>query len=179
MLLKCCTQYASKFEKLSSGHRTGKCQFSFQSQRREMPKKVQTLTQLHSFHMLANWCWKILQARPSTVCEMRISRCTSWIYKKQRNQRSNCQHSLDHRKSKSSRETSTSGSLTMLKPLTVWITTNGGKHSKRYRYQTILPAPWEICMQVKKQQLYPGMEQWTGSKLGKECIKLYIVTLLI
>ena len=34
MLLKCCTQYISKFGKLSSGHRTGKGQFSFQSQRR-------------------------------------------------------------------------------------------------------------------------------------------------
>src|SRR5574341_964982 len=38
MLLKCCTQYASKFGKLSSGHRTGKDQFSFQSQRKAMPK---------------------------------------------------------------------------------------------------------------------------------------------
>ena len=42
MLLKCCTQYASKSGKLSSGHRTGKGQFSFQSQRKKMPKNVQT-----------------------------------------------------------------------------------------------------------------------------------------
>ena len=39
--------------KLSSGHRTGKGQFSFQSQRKVVPKTVQTTTQLHSFHMLA------------------------------------------------------------------------------------------------------------------------------
>ena len=39
MLLNCCTQYASKFGKLSSAHRTGKGQFSFQSQRKAMPKK--------------------------------------------------------------------------------------------------------------------------------------------
>ena len=45
--------WASKFGKLSSGHRTGKGQFSFQSQRRAVPKNVQTTTQLHSFHMLA------------------------------------------------------------------------------------------------------------------------------
>ena len=50
---KCCTQYASKFGKLSSGHRTGKGQFSFQSQRKAMPKNAQTTTQLHSSHMLA------------------------------------------------------------------------------------------------------------------------------
>ena len=44
--------YASKFGKLSSGHRTGKGQFSFQSQRKAMPKKAQTTAQLHSSHML-------------------------------------------------------------------------------------------------------------------------------
>ena len=53
ILWKCCTNYASKFGKLSSGHRTGKGQFSFQSQRKAMPKNVQTTTQLHSSHMLA------------------------------------------------------------------------------------------------------------------------------
>ena len=58
MLLKCRTQYVSKFGKLSSGHGTGKGQFSFQSQRREMPKNVQTTTQLYSFHMLARYCSK-------------------------------------------------------------------------------------------------------------------------
>ena len=36
---------------------------------------------------------------------------------------------------------------------------------------TTLPASWEICMQVKKQQLEPDMEQWTGSKLGMEFVK--------
>ena len=44
--------YASKFGKLSSGHRTGKGQFLFQSQRKTMPKNAQTTTQLHSSHML-------------------------------------------------------------------------------------------------------------------------------
>ena len=46
--VKCCAQYASKFEKLNSGHRTGKGQFSFQSQRKSMPKNAQTTSQLHS-----------------------------------------------------------------------------------------------------------------------------------
>ena len=61
--------------------------------------------------------------------------------------------------------------LTMLKPLTVWITTNCGKFLKRWEYQTTWPASWENCMQVKKDQLEPDMEQQTGSKSGKECIK--------
>ena len=51
MLWKCCTQYASKFGKLSSGHRTGKGQFSFQFQRKAMSKNAQTITQLHSSHI--------------------------------------------------------------------------------------------------------------------------------
>ena len=51
--VKCCTQYASKSGKLSSGHRTGKGQFSFQFQRKAMPKNAQTTAQLHSSHTLA------------------------------------------------------------------------------------------------------------------------------
>ena len=61
------------------------------------------------------------------------------------------------------RKTSTSALLTVLKPLTVWITANCGKFFKRWEYQTTCPAPWEICMQVKKQQLELDMEQQIGS----------------
>ena len=50
--VKVLTQYATKFGKLSSGHRTGKGLFSFQFQRKAMPKKAQTTAQLHSSHML-------------------------------------------------------------------------------------------------------------------------------
>ena len=46
--VKCCTQYTSKFGKLSSGHRTGKGQFSFQSPKKAMPKNIQTTAQLHT-----------------------------------------------------------------------------------------------------------------------------------
>ena len=48
---------------------------------------------------------------------------------------------------------------------------NCGKFLKRWEYQTTWPASWEICMQVKKQQLEPDMEQQTGSTLGREYIK--------
>ena len=44
------------------------------------------------------------------------------------------------------------------KALTVWIKTNCGKFFKRWGYQTILPASLETCMQIKRQQLEPGME---------------------
>ena len=46
----------------------------------------------------------------------------------------------------------------------VWVTTNCGKFFKRWEYQTTWPASWEICMQVKKQQLELDMEQQTGFK---------------
>ena len=62
-------------------------------------------------------------------------------------------------KQENSRKASTSASLTILKPLTVWITTNCGKFLRRWEYQTTLPASWEICLQVKKQQLELDMEQ--------------------
>ena len=83
------------------------------------------------------------------------------------------------KKPESSRKTSISALLTMPKPLTVWITTICGKFFKWWEYQTTWPAPWEICMQVKKQKLELDMEQWTGSKLGKSVSRLYIVTMLV
>ena len=50
------------------------------------------------------------------------------------------------------------------------ITTNCGKFFKRWEYQTTWPVSWEICMQVKKQQLEPNMGQQTGSKSRKEYV---------
>ena len=49
---------------------------------------------------------------------------------------------------------------------------------KKMEYQTMLFVSWEICMQVKKQQLKPDMEQQTGSKLGREYNKAHAFTLL-
>ena len=72
------------------------------------------------------------------------------------------------RKQESSRKTYTSASLTTMKPLTVWITTNCGKFLKRWEYQTTLSVSWETFMQVKKQHLDLDTGQLTGSKLAKE-----------
>ena len=70
-------------------------------------------------------------------------------------------------KAKEFQKTYTFALLTMPKHLSMWITKNCGKFWKRREYQTNWPASWEICMQIKKQQLEPTMEQLTGSKLGK------------
>ena len=75
------------------------------------------------------------------------------------------------KKQENSRKTSISALLTTLKPLTVWITINCRKFWKRWEYQTTWSASWEICMQVRKQQLVLDMEQQTGSKEEKEYVK--------
>ena len=62
------------------------------------------------------------------------------------------------KKQADSRKTSTSALLIMPKPLTVRTTTNCGKFWNRWEYQTTLPASWEICMQVEKQQLELDMK---------------------
>ena len=74
------------------------------------------------------------------------------------------------KKQESSKKTIYLCFLTTPKPLTVWITTKRGTFLKWWKDQTTLPASWEICMQVKKQQLELDIEQQTGSKSGKEYV---------
>ena len=99
MLWKCCTQYASKFGKGSSGHRTGKGQFSFQSQRKAMQNNAQTTTQLHLSHTLAKQCSRFSKPGFSSKWTKNFQ-MFKLVLERQRNQRSNCQHPLDHWKSK-------------------------------------------------------------------------------
>ena len=77
-----------------------------------------------------------------------------------------------------SRKIPTSASLSTLKPLTVWITTNWEKFLKRWEHQTTLHVSGEIYMQVKKPRVRTGYGNMDCFKLGKKT-RLYIVTLLI
>ena len=61
--------YASKFGKLSSGHRTGKDQFSFQSQRKARSKNPQTTAQLQSSLMLVKYAQNS-PSQASAICEL-------------------------------------------------------------------------------------------------------------
>ena len=150
MLWKCCSQYASKFGKLSSGHRTGKGQFSFQSQRKAMPKKCSNYRTIALISHTSKVILKILQARlhqyvncelPDIQAGFRKGRGTRdqianicWIIEKARVPEKH---------------------LFLLywlcQSLWLWITINCGKFWKRWEYQTTWPASWEIFMQVKKQ----------------------------
>ena len=168
MLWKCCTQYARKFGKLSNGHRTGKGQFSFWSQRKAMPKSAQTTTQLYSSHMLVKQCSKFSKPGFRSMWTMNFQMFKLVLEKAEEPEIKLQIPAGSWKKQESSRKTSISALLTMPKPLTVWITINYGKFWKRWEYQTIWPASWETCMQVRTQQLKLDKEQQTGSKLGKE-----------
>ena len=166
MLWKCCTQYASNFGKLSSGHRTGKVFIP-------IPKKGNAKECL-------NYCiialishaskvmLKILQARlqqhvncelPDVQAGFRKGRGTRdqianihWITEKARELQKNICF------------------IVCAKAFDCVDHNNCGKFLKRQEYQTTWPASWEICMQVRMQQLEPDMEQQTGSKSGQEYI---------
>ena len=76
-------------------------------------------------------------------------------------------------------KTSTSVSLTTLKPLTVWNTIKSRKILKWREYQTTLPASWETCMQAKKQQLEQTWNNGLFKNWERGTLRLYTLTLLI
>ena len=169
MLSKCCTQYASKFGKLSNGHRTGKGQFSFQSQRKAMPNNVQTTAQLHSSHMLAKK-HSILQATLNSKWTENF-RMFKQDLEKAEEQEIKLPTSVGlSKKRECSIKTSISALLTMPKSLTVWIITNCWKFFKRWEYQTTWPASEKSVCRSRSNRTELDMEQ-TGSKSGKEYSK--------
>ena len=167
ILLKCCTQYKRKFGILSMAwnwKRTGKGQFSFQSQRRAIQTNVQTTIQLHSFHMLSRLCSKPFKLGFSNMWTVNFQIFKLVLEKAEEPEIKLPTSAESSKKQESSRKTSLSALSTMPKPLNVWITINCGKFWKRWEYQTTWPASWETCMQVRKQQFELDMEQQTGSK---------------
>ena len=110
--------------KNSSGHRTGKGQFSFQSQRKAMPKNAQTTAQLHSSHMLAKWCSKFSKTDFNRTWTVNFQMFKLDLEKAEEPEIKLPTSTGSSRKQESSRKTSISVLLTMPKPLTVWITIN-------------------------------------------------------
>ena len=121
----------SKFGKPSCGYRTGKGQFSFKYQRKAMSKECSNYSTIAIILRASKVMLKILQGRLQKYinCELPDVQA-GFSLKRQRNQRSNCQHPLDHRKSKTvpgKKKKKKSALLTMPKPLTVWNIINCGK----------------------------------------------------
>ena len=163
MLLRCCSQYASKFGKLISGHRTGKDLFSFQPQRKAMSKDVQTTARLHSFHIPARQCSKSCKLGFNSRWTKNFQMFKLDLEKAEEPEIKWPTSAGSSKKQESPRKTSSSALLTTQKALTVWITTNW-KILKEMGMPDHLPACWETYMQVRKQQLELDMEQQTGSK---------------
>ena len=140
MLLKCCTQYFSKFGKLSSGHRTGKGQFSFQSQRRAMSKTVQTILQLRSFHILTRLHSKFFKLDFSSTWTENFHLDKLNLEKAEEPGIKLPTFVGSWRKQGSFRITSTSASLIMLKRLTVWVTAKCEKILQKIGVRDYLPC---------------------------------------
>ena len=108
-------------------------------------------------------------SQASTVREPRTSRCSSCIQKRQRNHIANCQHPLGHRKIKEiPKKKSTSASLTIPKPLTVWITINCGKFLKEMGIADHLTCLLRNLYAGQEATVRTGHKTTDCSKLGKE-----------
>ena len=151
MLWKCCIQYASKFGKLSSGHRTGKGQFFI-----PIPKKGNT-KECSNYHTIAlishasKVMLKILKARLQQYVNRELPDVQAGCRKAEEPEIKLPTFAGSSKKQESSRKTSISALLTMPKPLTVWITINCGKFWKRWGYQTpYLPPEKSVCRSRSK-----------------------------
>ena len=166
MLCKCCTQYGSKFGKVSSGHRTGKAQFFIPGPKKGNVKECSNYRTIALISHASKVMLKILQPRLKQYVNVNFQ-----MFKLDSEKAKKPEIKLDHRKSKRVPEKH----LLLIHWLcwSLWLCGSQitGKFFKRWEDQTTSPASGQTCMQVKKQQFEPDMEQRTGSKLGKGYIK--------
>ena len=170
MLLKCCTQYARKSGKLSNGHRTVKGQFSFQSQRKAMPKNVQTTAELHSFHKVM---LKILQTRLQQYANQELPDVQARFRKGRGTRGQNVKICGIIKKA---REFQKNICFCFIAYAQAFECVD---HKKLWKILKVLGIPDHfthlerpICRSRKQlKQLKPNMEQWTGSKLRMQYIK--------
>ena len=135
-----------------------------------MPKNVQTTAQLHSSHTPVKQCWKFSKQGFNSTWTVNFQLFKMDLEKAEEPEIKLPTSAGSSKKQENSRKTSAFA----LSRQSLWLcrSQQTGKFFKRRKYQTTLPASWEICMQVKKEQLELDMEQQTGSKLGKEHFKV-------
>ena len=178
MLWKCCTQYVSKFKKLTRGHRTGQGQFSFQFLRKAMPKNAQTSTQLHSSHTLVKECSKFSKPGFSNTWTENFQ-MFKLVLERHRNQRRNFQYPQDHRKSKTVPEKH----LFLL----YWLS-QSLSHNKLWKILKemgipdhlicLLNASCPFCRSGSKSENWPWHNRLVPNQ-ERNTSRLYIVTMLI
>ena len=135
-----------------------------------MPKKAQTTTQLHSPHMLAKYSSKFSKPGFNSTWTVNFQMFKLVLEKAEEPEIKSSTFVVSSKKQESSRKASISAFWLFY---SLWLCGSQptGQFFKRWEYQTIWPASWEICMQVRKQHFELDMEQQTGSKSGKEYIK--------
>ena len=166
MLYMCCSQYVSKFGKHNSGHRTGKGQFSF------WPKKGNTkeYSNYHTIALMSHASKLMLNVLKLGLKSKQTKNFQMFKLDLEKAEEPEIKLSASFgllKKQENSVKSSTSTSLTMVKSLTLWITT---------KYWEFLIPDYLTCLlrnlyAGKKQQLGLVMEQQTGSKSGKEYVK--------
>ena len=164
MLWKCCTQYASTFGNLSSGHRTGKGQFFNSNPQNGNVKECSNSCPIALISHASKVMLKILQARLQQYVNGELPDVQAGFRKGRgiRDQIANIHWIM--KKNKRVPEKHLFLPYWLHRSLWLCESQQTGKLLKRWEYQTTWPASWEICMQVKKPQLELDVEQQTVSK---------------
>ena len=171
MLSKCCTHCVSRFAKPSSGYRIEKGQSSFQFPTRAVLKNVLAIGQLHSSPMLVKLRSKSSKWGFSITWTENFQMSKVGCEKEEEPEIKLPTYTGSQRKLGSSRETSTSVSSTMPKPLTVWL----NKIWKALRDMGIpdyLTCLLRNLYASQEATVKTGLGTITGSKLGKECVRV-------
>ena len=149
-------------------------QFSFQSQRKARPSNVQITIQLHSFHMLARYCSKSFKLGFNSTRNKKVQMCKLDL-KRQRNQKSNCQHLLDHQKAREFQENIYFWFIDYAKAF------DCVDHNKLWKILKEMGIPYHLTCLLRN--LYAGQEAtWNNGLVPnrkQSTSRLYIVTLLI
>ena len=143
-----------------------------------MPKNAQIITTIALISHVSKVMLKILQARLQQLHVPWTSRCSSWIKKRQRNHRSSCQHPMDYQKSESIPEKYLLLLCWLCQNLWLCGSQQTVENSSRVRNTRPpdLPPENSVCRSRSKEL---SMEQQTGSKSGKDYVKVVLVFLLI
>ena len=163
MLFSCCIQYASKFGKHKCPQDWKRSVF-IQISKKGKAQECSNYCTIALISHTSKATLKILQARIQQYVNWELQGVLAGIRKGRgtRDQIANIRWIME--KAREFQKNIYFCFSDYAKTLTVWITINCGKFWKRWKYQTTWPASWEICMQVRKQQLELDMEQQTGSK---------------
>ena len=153
MPLKCCTQHASISNIWKTQKWSQDCKRSVFIPKNGNAKECSNYCTIVLISHASKVMLKILQARLQQYMNWKLSDIQAGFRKGRgtRDQIANIHWIIEKARGFQKKKKSTSALLTVLKPLTLWITTNCEKFWKKWEYQTTWPASWEICMQVNQE----------------------------